>query len=382
MPKISTTGERPSYTSLRLFQDAFNKNFRSIPSHQSYELGHLGIAIREADYLKINSNIAWTDPATAPSKPSKPTTPVGEVTDPFKAAEAIRAWTEKRDIHMMFILTQEALRNQIIANVDDQYINHLHDDLTDYATVTPKELLNHLWSTYGEIDETDRTKNEERMKAPWSPPTPVEELFKQLREGQKFAKKGNETIGDELLARYAYENINATGIFSKACTKWRKKAAADKTWIKFQKFFTLDVTDSIKNSTAEQMYTAAQVQEIFEQEAQAIEEEQKVPPPASSNAAMTEENICKIVTEAVRAATLNTGGNKGGTRNNKKKEPLVCQGHNTDGKAITYCWTHGITTNLRHNSKTCKRRAEGHKDEATLTNKMEGSEATCTRRSE
>ena len=68
MPKISTTGERPSYTSLRRFQDAFNKNARSIPSHQSHELGHLGIAIREADYLKINHNTAWVDPATAPAK--------------------------------------------------------------------------------------------------------------------------------------------------------------------------------------------------------------------------------------------------------------------------------------------------------------------------
>jgi len=382
MPKISTEGERPSYTTLRLFQDAFNKNARSIPSHQSHNLGHLGIAIRDTDYLKINRNIAWSDPTEAPTKPSKPTTPAGEVTDPFKAAEAIRAWTEKRDIYMRFVLTQDALRNQIIANVEDQYINHLHNDLTEYSTVTPKELLDHLWSTYGDIDETDRTKNEARMKAPWSPPSPVEELFKQLREGQKFAQKGNETIGDELLARYAYENINATGIFSKACTKWRKKAAADKTWTKCQKFFTLEITDAIKNSTAEQMYTAAQVQEILDQEAKAIEDEQNTePPPASSNAAMTEENIAKIVAEAVKAATSKTGGNK--TRNNNRnKEPLVCQGHNADGKAITYCWTHGITTNLRHNSKTCKRRAEGHKAEATLSDKMGGSEATCTRRSE
>ena len=67
---------------------------------------------------------------------------------------------------MTFILTQEALRNQIIASVDDQYINHLHNDIAEYATVTPRELLDHLWRSYGETSKTDRTMNEKQMKAP------------------------------------------------------------------------------------------------------------------------------------------------------------------------------------------------------------------------
>ena len=69
----------------------------------------------------------------------------GEVNDPFKATEAIRVWTEKRNQHITFILTQESPRNQIIASVDDQYISNLHNDVTEYTTVTPKELLDHLW---------------------------------------------------------------------------------------------------------------------------------------------------------------------------------------------------------------------------------------------
>ena len=52
---------------------------------------------------------------------------------------------------MTFILTQEALRNQIIVCVDDQYINQLHNNITEYATVTPKELLDHIWKMYRDI---------------------------------------------------------------------------------------------------------------------------------------------------------------------------------------------------------------------------------------
>ena len=67
------------------------------------------------------------------------------------------------------------------------------------------------------------------MKQPWAPPNPIEDLFKQLTEGQKFAKKGGETIGDEQLIRFGLEIIEQTGLLTKECTKWRKKAKANKT---------------------------------------------------------------------------------------------------------------------------------------------------------
>ena len=63
---------------------------------------------------------------------------------------------------MTFILTQEALRNQIIVCVDDQYINQLHNNITEYATVTPKELLDHLWKMHRGVNRTDRTMNKKR----------------------------------------------------------------------------------------------------------------------------------------------------------------------------------------------------------------------------
>ena len=44
-------------------------------------------------------------------------------------------------------------------------------------------------------------------------------------------------------------------------------------------------------------------------------------------------------------------------------------------KDITkYCWTHGA---CGHNGTICRAKAPGHKDEATLTNRMDGSNARC-----
>ena len=66
----------------------------------------------------------------------------------------------------------------IINSVDDEYINDLCDPLTKYSLVTPNELLKHLWSNYGKIDQGDLSANEDRMKMPWTPPIPIEILLK------------------------------------------------------------------------------------------------------------------------------------------------------------------------------------------------------------
>ena len=41
-----------------------------------------------------------------------------------------------------------------------------------------------------------------------------------------------------------------------------------------------------------------------------------------------------------------------------------------NGIPVSYCWTHGITHNLCHQSKLCQRKAEYHKDESNFTNQL------------
>ena len=59
VPKILMAGERPTYTSLRLFQTVFNKNARAVPSHQSHTLGHPGLTIKEEEYKSLKGNQEW-----------------------------------------------------------------------------------------------------------------------------------------------------------------------------------------------------------------------------------------------------------------------------------------------------------------------------------
>ena len=37
--------------------------------------------------------------------------------------------------------------------------------------------MTYIWDNYATIDDADRTRNEESMKRPWSPPQPIVDLF-------------------------------------------------------------------------------------------------------------------------------------------------------------------------------------------------------------
>jgi hypothetical protein len=95
-----------------------------------------------------------------------------------------------------------------------------------------------------------------------------------------------------------------------------------------------------------------------------------VPPPDQANAALTTKDIKELFKTMMNGFKQPNPPNK---RRNTSTKPLVAQGKDTGGQDITYCWSHGITTNIRHTSASCNCQKEGHKTEATLQNKLNGS---------
>ena len=116
----------------------------AILSHQSHELGHLGLVIRDTEYATINGGNSWSDQPAGVNKAKKPSTLKDAITDFFKTSEAIREWQSEKATHTTFVLTRDALKQQIVGNVEDQYINVLKKNITAYATVTSLETLTHL----------------------------------------------------------------------------------------------------------------------------------------------------------------------------------------------------------------------------------------------
>ena len=67
-------------------------------------------------------------------------------------------------------------------------------------------------------------------------------------------------------------------------------------------------------------------------------------------------------TNKARRNSARQEGNRRGKRSEKKK---------------SYCWTHGVTTNMEHDSGTCDNQHTDHHNAATFDNRMGGSDHTC-----
>jgi len=110
------------------------------------------------------------------------------------------------------------------------------------------------------------------------------------------------------------------------------------------------------------------------------------PPTQSANVAtgITEDQIHRMITSAISNHNHNSNkpnhdnsinNNQRGRNTKLKVQALI------DGILVTNWWSHGITQNLYHNSCTCKRKNEDHKDEATDDNRMDSSSIALSERS-
>ncbi len=387
MPKMSSpaTG-KPNYTTLDKFQKAINKQALSIPSATYPDLGWIGQVIPNQDFANINNGnifVAPANPGIAPTQPAGATGP--------QIAEIVRQHELAANEFTVFNHTRTQLRNMIINNIEDKYICALANDVTSYNQVSPLTILTHLWDNYGQIKEADLSANEQRMYADWNPPTPIETLYEQLVEGQRFAARGNEIIDNSQLVRKGYDIIKKTGLFEDDCKKWRNKPEAERTWTNFQAFFTEADNDRRQNTPTSGTagYSANDIEELVNSQMNSILQTflqaedasttDNVPPPSDSHQQRDTANAA-ITIEDLRNEITKMQWEMQGKRKNRRKDPPPAQGKDDNGDNITYCWSHGITKNLWHNSMTCKRCKEGHKKESTLQNKMGGSEERCKAR--
>ena len=67
--------------------------------------------------------------------------------------------------------------------------------------------------------------------------------------------------------------------------------------------------------------------------------------------------------------------NSNSRRNNPRKESN--QRGKKNKKPKSYCWSHGATRNMDHNSGKCDNQHTGHQSDTTLDNRMGGSDHIC-----
>jgi hypothetical protein len=130
------------------------------------------------------------------------------------------------------------LKNKIVGVFEPMYLEILNDNMVGHANISERDMLDHLFETYGNITAVDLEINFEHMRRAWDPQQPVESLFKQIQDCADYSEAGGVPIGPSHQINVGYAKIFATGKFMSACRRWNEKPAAEKTWTHFKSHFT------------------------------------------------------------------------------------------------------------------------------------------------
>jgi hypothetical protein len=136
-------------------------NSRSIDTHLGgVAFGHLGVIISDIAYEGISQWTAWVNPPFPGRAPSA--IEGGGAAAQISAAK--HHWKEATTAFKTYNTVQIALKKQIITVVKPMYIEILNDDLVGFANTTSRDMLDHLFLSYGSITAVDIEQNFENMR--------------------------------------------------------------------------------------------------------------------------------------------------------------------------------------------------------------------------
>ena len=330
--------------------------------------GHAFLTMSAANFLALAGEAKPVAPVTPSQNPPVPT-----AFEPSNISTAhYRAWEESWSRYRLYHNVQRCIVNCMIKAIKNVYIAPLEHVVTGYGRVTAWEILKHLQDNYGEIEDYDLDYNEEKMKAPWAPPTTIQVLFQRMETGQRYAKTEN-PITDKTLMLWTNKLIKETGNFNKACEDWRDKTT--KTWTTFKTHYTrADKHRREDLTTAGAGYKAANAASQIPTDDDAITAFTEATSSAISALTVATATNARHLQDLMAAVTVRGEEAPPNAPTNPRRERYE---YRTEEGKLSYCWTCGITKNLAHTSKTCQRKKTGHQLEATMENKMDGSERTC-----
>ena len=381
IPELSKLGDatvKPTYHALLTVQKELNTNAASIDTTQGSGLhGLLVLTMNPTEFDQMinppndanananndNNNDDDDDDDAAIIRITHPPPANPGPLNPIATVAAARTHAEAVYHHQTYHSTDKALKKILLESCPDLYLSAIKHPRTGYATVTTRQMLQHLWTTYGEITSADLDTNLTNLSKPWHPTTPIETLFLQIDDGLDFALAGESPIDNNTAVRITYNILFATGLFELACREWRAKPKQEKTLANLKVFFTIANNDrAATTSTAGYHNHAANTTFTTNDTLTALLA-------AHNHLQKTVERLEKA---ASKPAPTSINPTFQQPSNNGRPPPTV----------KGYCHTHGHTCVHNpakiHTSATCRNPGPTHNNSATALNTMNGSTKVWT----
>jgi hypothetical protein len=209
-PILPTVEGESDYQTIHATRKFLQANLRAIDTHLGGgTLGHLGLIISDASYAMIAPPTA-DEPTiwVTPNSPGRAPATTDGTADQFSAARHL--WEEDVQTYGTYTSVQQALKKQIIIVFEPMYLDILNDSMVGYTNISARDMLDHLFETYGSINAVNLEINFEHMRRDWVPHQPVETLFKQIQDCADYSEAGGVHIGHPQKINVGYAKIFAT----------------------------------------------------------------------------------------------------------------------------------------------------------------------------
>lgn len=318
------------YASLQILTMQLYTNAASVPSYRGNGLlGHAFLVLGQIAYTIAAGQafVAPTNPGTPPDLDNATAAQIAAITSNYSKA------TDEWDI---YTATNSILMTQLLTCIDKKYYEELIDRTTGITAHSLFEILTHLRAEHGRLTKAQIRANRAALEDPWEPDITMAPLWRRTQDIVAIGAAGNDVIDDGAITRALHLVLTLTGQFSRALGQWDDKLEADQTWANFKTHFNAANRRRLETLTA----TAAGLGGNHTANA-AIANNQAVP-----NA------------PAATTVTINIETGR------------------------SYCWTHGYCLGSNHTSLTCRNKAPGHRDDATILDMFGGNNSIARNRNQ
>ena len=384
LTKIIGAGD---YEQLNLARRQIRQNLAAIecPTFGG-DFGCVALAFTEADYYDRFEH-EWSFPNDKPP-PYDPdmATNAGSVTRARREAEYEDMMKDWYRVKAAIKLT----KGQIKKAWPRSLLKELEHKILGLNNVDIIDILQHSFDRRGKISDGAIEKNQERIAEPYDVQAGFQAYIERQEECHELAEDANDPYTDKQKVTIGQKHMVKTALVDKEYTEWKNLPVGSRSWVDFKAFWAdvwsdyediqeLTATEAGFGTANAAITHATAVTEALEGLANvAAVDKNTVEMLTTTNATLVEE--LKKNDEIISKLTADNSkliailAKKAESNNNAQTAPRKFtkeEDARFDPKG--YCWSHGYRVVFGHNSKSCKGKLQGHKDEATRENSLGGS---------
>ena len=228
-PTLTKIHGEPTFEGIRTIHQELMINAQTVHSDLGGGAhGHLGLVLSPRRYALL-SNAAYNRPV----HPGQLVIPAGNT---IHMARTMRdQHNDRQRVFREMVGVENALKQQIVAAVEPQYIQALRDPVTGKLNGTIYDIIKHLMDVYGRVSPQTLFEQEQKVQNMiYDPQHPIDGVFTAIDELVNYSEAARVPYSQPQCINLGYRIINRTGMFQRWILDWNAKPQVQRNWANFK----------------------------------------------------------------------------------------------------------------------------------------------------